>query len=139
MRLAQLGACPCRDNSECDLDQYCALDNSCVNPGLCRPRPETCEPVSELVCGCDFTTYESPCEAASAGVRVSAIGECECESNEECASDEFCDAEVCDGPGVCALRNDPACDSEEVVTGCDGVLYASVCAASQAGVRDRPD
>ena len=139
VRLQEPNACVCRDNSECVEGQYCALDDSCENPGQCLDRPETCEPVSEPVCGCDGEDYGSPCEAAQAGSRVAAFGACECETNSDCASDEFCDGEVCDGPGVCALRNDPACEPQGAVTGCDGVRYDDVCAASRAGVRDRPN
>jgi hypothetical protein len=92
------------------------------------------------VCGCDGLDYESPCEAAQAGVRVSAIGQCECQTNDECAPDEFCDAEVCDGPGVCALRNDPECTPRLPVVACeDGATYQDICVAHQQGVRVRPN
>ena len=137
-RLSETIPCFCTDNSECVDGQYCALDDSCENPGSCLDRPESCEPVSEPVCGCDSNTYENACEAAQAGVRVSANGACGCETNEDCASEEYCDALVCDGPGNCALRNDPSCEPGGPVTGCDGVLYENQCVAAEEGVRVRP-
>lgn len=138
VRLATTTACVCSDNSVCVDGQFCALDDSCSNPGFCAQPPESCDTASEPVCGCDGTTYPNACTAAQAGVRVSAQGDCECESNEECGASEFCDADVCDGPGFCALRNDPACVPEGEVTGCDGVIYESACAAAEQGIRDRP-
>jgi hypothetical protein len=139
VRLQEISACVCSDNSGCVDGQYCALDDSCENPGQCIDRPETCDPVSEPVCGCDFMTYDNACDAASAGVRVSAQASCECQSDGDCADEEFCDASVCDGPGFCALRNDPECQPAGPVTGCNGVRYGNRCDAAQAGVRVRPN
>jgi hypothetical protein len=139
VRLQAITPCVCANNSECFGGQYCARDDSCELAGECFDRPETCEPVTEPVCGCDFETYANECEAASAGARVSAQGECECQSDADCESNEFCDGDVCDGPGVCALRDDPACEPAGQVTGCDGVQYEDRCAAAEEGVRVRPD
>ena len=139
VRLAQTGACGCEVNEDCDPDQFCALANSCLNPGSCRPRPMSCQmlPV-EPVCGCDNVTYETECAAFEAGVRVSASAPCECTSNSDCAMDEFCSATVCDGPGFCESRN-VACPPEGgSATGCDGVVYPSACDANRAGERVRP-
>ena len=98
-----------------------------------------CEPLDEPVCGCDSTNYENACDAAQASARVGATGQCECRSDADCESNEFCDADVCDAPsGVCALRNDPACEGAGPVRGCDGVRYDDQCAAAEAGVRVRP-
>ena len=139
VRLAQLGACPCEVNSDCDPDQYCALDDSCLNPGRCLPRPTSCETADvEPVCGCDNVTYDNACSASQAGARVSAPGMCECTSNSDCAMNEFCEADVCDGPGFCELR-DVACPPQGgQATGCDGVVYPSTCDANRAGQRVRP-
>jgi len=139
VRLAQLGACNCQDNSTCDADQFCALDDSCLNPGECLPRPSSCETAEiEPVCGCDNMTYDSQCSAFQAGARVSASGMCECTSNDECGTDEFCQATVCDGPGFCESRDVACPPSEETVTGCNGILYPSACSANQVGQRVRP-
>lgn len=138
VRLAQASPCVCQDNSQCVRGQYCALDDSCSNLGQCASPPASCDATSAPVCGCDFVTYENACEAARAGVRVSADGECECQTDDDCNAAEFCNATVCDGPGNCALRSDPSCMPEGQVIGCDGVEYESQCAAAEAGVRIRP-
>jgi len=39
-------------------------------------KPTTCESATLSVCGCNDTTYKNFCEAAKAGVSVSAIGRC---------------------------------------------------------------
>ena len=134
------GGCVCDDNSECVAGQFCALDNSCTNRGGCLPIPETCDPAdTQTVCGCDNTSYANACEAAQAGVRVSALGDCDCTSNADCADTEFCNALVCDGPGVCEAKPTGPCSPDDDVTGCDGVIYASACAANQVGERVRPE
>lgn len=139
VRLRETIPCPCASKSDCVDGQYCAASDSCEGVGECFSPPESCEPITEPVCGCDGETYPNECEAAQARVRVSANGPCDCETNDDCASDEYCDALVCDGPGGCALRNDPSCEPAGQVTGCDGVIYANQCEAAQAGVRVRPD
>jgi len=138
VRLATNTECVCADSDECVGDQFCQLDDSCSNPGFCVQPPESCEPVSEPVCGCDAMTYANACSAAQAGVRVSAQGECDCANNDDCQVGEYCNATVCDGPGVCELRDDPACIPQGEVTGCDGNLYESSCAAAEQAVRVRP-
>jgi hypothetical protein len=143
------GGCVCEDNTECLEGQYCALDDSCTNTGGCLPTPETCDPAdTQEVCGCDGATYANACTAAQSGARVSALGACECDTDEDCASGDYCNAIVCDGPGVCETRNATACDPEapvegccdpdRPVTGCDGIIYPSECDAISAGVRVRP-
>jgi hypothetical protein len=134
------GGCVCADNSECVAGQYCALDNSCTNRGGCVPAPETCDPAdTQQVCGCDKVSYANACEAAQAGVRVSALGDCDCTSNADCAETELCNAIVCDGPGVCEAKPTGSCSPDDDVTGCDGVVYDSACSAYQAGQRVRPE
>ncbi|MEM7436391.1 MAG: hypothetical protein AAF436_14620 [Myxococcota bacterium] len=137
-RLANEGACFCADNSECFDDQFCELTDSCSNRGTCLPRPPMCEPDPEDVCGCDGVDYGNACLAAQSGARVSALGPCECTTNDDCESDEYCDAITCDGPGGCSPRPTTCPDEGPEVTGCDGVVYPSACDAALAGVRVRP-
>jgi hypothetical protein len=138
VRLQATVPCVCKDNSECLTGQFCALEDSCTNQGSCSPIPETCEPDTQQVCGCDGVTYDNACTASQSGARVSALGACDCADNAECGADEYCNALVCDGPGVCEARQG-ACESGGAVTGCDGVVYESECDAAEAGQRVRPD
>jgi hypothetical protein len=138
-RLALTTACACDDNSECQGGQFCGSEDSCANTGGCLPIPETCDPSDmQQVCGCDGVTYDNECTAFQAGVRVSAFGACNCMENANCQAGEFCDAITCDGPGVCTSQ-DVACPPEgALATGCDGVVYDSVCDANRNGQRVRP-
>ncbi|MEM9727015.1 MAG: Kazal-type serine protease inhibitor domain-containing protein [Myxococcota bacterium] len=135
VRLANQGACNCTDNDECVSDQFCELTTSCSNVGTCLERPAMCLPEPEGVCGCDGVDYESSCLAAQAGARVSALGECTCGTNDDCGSDEFCNAVTCDGPGDCTLRPSDCPNEGPSITGCDGVIYANSCEAEAAGTR----
>lgn len=140
VRLAKTTGCTCADNTECVDGQFCALDDSCSNPGACRPRPQACDPSDrEEVCGCDGMTYPNECEASQAGVRVSALGMCDCNTNTDCGSDEYCNAITCDGPGVCETPRDTCSSEDPEVTGCDGVVYVNECEAAMQGVRVRPE
>lgn len=65
----------CTNNSGCPIGNFCN-GNTCGGAGTCLLRPQTCGGVLNLVCGCDGNTYSNPCEAAQAGVRVSAPGAC---------------------------------------------------------------
>lgn len=140
VRLAQLGACVCDDNSECIESQFCALDDSCLNTGSCLPTPESCDPAdTQEVCGCDGVTYANECAAFQARSRVSAIGACNCDTNDDCEASQFCNAITCDGPGVCEARASTCAPGDPEVIGCDGVTYENQCAAAMQGVRVRPD
>lgn len=67
----------------CGPDEYCDFlgAQECGGTdamGVCRPRPEWCEPASTPVCGCDGTVYESECSANAAGFDIwSDIDACE--------------------------------------------------------------
>ena len=63
----------------------------------CVEIPEMCiERLYDPVCGCDEVTYSNECDAAVAGVSILSEGACpgdetvECEGNEDCSVDEFC-------------------------------------------------
>ena len=95
---------PCFTNEECGAGSYCAAPpGHCSDPGACDRRPAACPAdLFDPVCGCDGTTYPSPCEAAAAGVRVAAPGTCECRDACDCYRLPF--ADMC--PLLC-----PACGS----------------------------
>ncbi len=73
----------CSTNADClASDHYCHLDSGCVTTGAkmgsCRPRPTTGCPSDGFapVCGCDGKTYNSSCDAHTAGVNVKSSGAC---------------------------------------------------------------
>jgi hypothetical protein len=140
VRLAKTGACVCEDNSQCVEGQFCSLDDSCSNQGSCVPEPETCDPSdTQVVCGCDGVTHDNECTAFQAGVRVSALGSCDCTTNADCETTEYCNAITCDGPGVCETRPETCSPPDgAAIVGCDGVEYPSACDAALDGIRVRP-
>ncbi len=66
-----LAGIQCAEDQFCDYpnDSFCGGDDS---QGICRARPTECpEPqADEAVCGCDFGTYGSECEANLVGMDV---------------------------------------------------------------------
>ncbi len=103
-----------------------------------------CDDIEAPVCGVDGGTYPSDCEAGCAGVQVEHAGPCEgeeeppsagCESDDECAANEFCDTGVtCGGPGKCTAQPDVCTRQYDPVCGCDGETYSSSCVAHASGV-----
>lgn len=140
VRLATNQPCMCQNNSGCVDDQFCALDDSCGNPGTCVQQPEVCDPADmQQVCGCDGVTYPNECTAFQFAARVSALGTCDCATNDDCGASQFCNAITCDGPGGCENRPATCPPEGPAVTGCDGILYDNDCSAASQGVRVRPD
>jgi len=71
----------CYDNSDCSwpfLGKYCQKPaGNCMGPGRCEVPPSVFEVCAQLVvCGCDGTTYSTPCAAAQAATPVAYNGAC---------------------------------------------------------------
>jgi hypothetical protein len=145
-------ACGGTAGDTCEEGQYCRrLPGHCSeeDPGVCRDVPRVCPTNLAPVCGCDGTTYDNPCSAASAGVNIAAAGACDgagqaCGGEAgECEEGQFCQRELgeCaeDAAGTCA-STPAACPSFLApVCGCDGVTYDNACVAHGAGVNVASD
>ena len=104
------GGEPCGE-AVCGPDAYCRWTYFYCNVldlalgqediGACVPRPTTCDPVDEPVCGCDGVAYANRCEAAALGVDLGA---------DTCTAEDAPPGQFQCGPSYC----DPTsyCDQE---------------------------
>jgi hypothetical protein len=66
--------CKDRENTFCDFEANSCGDGDAT--GVCKPRPDICQPVVMEVCGCDGETYANECEAQLAGTDLASEGAC---------------------------------------------------------------
>ncbi len=66
--------CKDRENTYCDFEENSCGGNDAT--GVCKPRPDLCQPVVMEVCGCDGETHANECEANLAGTDLASEGAC---------------------------------------------------------------
>ena len=130
----------CGGNLDCPRGTYCRTEEGdCDEVGECVARPGPCPRILDPVCGCDGETYPNACVAASNGISIDHIGECEAEPPREecdnCPRGTFCSKPPgdCEGEGTCRPLPEACPDIFDPVCGCDGVTYGNRCEAYAAG------
>lgn len=109
---------PCSDASDCaSEEEYCKHAGKVCGAwgaqGSCAPRPTSCEPGGEPVCGCDGKRYDSTCAAAQAGVDEFRFGGCAAAKPETFS----CNGLSCPKRQLCHLKKpDPTLLSPEFET-----------------------
>jgi hypothetical protein len=74
----KFGTDDCPSGNYCHIGNGMCLDTGVRNQrGVCKPMPMSCPANQfEMVCGCDGSTWTSPCEAAKFGFNVAHNGVC---------------------------------------------------------------
>lgn len=141
-------ACPEGQYCSFPADAMCGIADA---PGTCREMPKGCSQQYNPVCGCDGTTHDNECLAASVGVSAAQKGTCEAEPppkggqmcggllGVQCGEGMFCNFppdQPCgfsDASGVC--NPSPVGCPKDVapVCACDGQTYGNACLANAAG------
>jgi len=142
INVAHAGVCSspvCQDNNDCSIADYCIKAvGDCGGAETCGPRPDSCSPIYEPVCGCDGGTYGNECNAAAAGVNVAHSGECPSARLPlfDCAIGQHCVYAVgaCAGSGQCEAIPQNCPDVWIPVCRCDGRTYSNSCFAAAVGM-----
>lgn len=132
----------CAETSVCIFGSGCGFDDG---TGTCKPRPQACDLEYAPICGCDGKSWGNACEAATAGVDVQYVGECQleegCRGDGDCAENQWCETPVgqCGELGECQPRSDlgDCAGNYEPLCGCDGQTYSNRCVAGQSAASIR--
>jgi hypothetical protein len=128
-----LNSCGGFAGAVCTSTEYCQYTGPVTcgaadGTGVCRARPTSCAPDTNVVCGCDFMTYANACEAARAGTDVSASGSCGAATTFACGPAIRCTADTqycritmggfahmtsysCEALATCTAGTTPSCAS----------------------------
>ena len=153
--IAAAGACGCATNEDCANGQACVNKQCACLPVVCPPGEigvdtdgntcaDTCIQACETVCDCYAAPTAAPkdwlCEKGACYATVNPSleanlcpGPAECTTSAQCGPQAFCKTKACGDVGECALKPVGLCPDSVAVCGCDGVNYASACAADKAG------
>lgn len=144
----------CYSDTDCGEDQACNAGEVCLSPcgdseggciavcaGFCVPGDTDVEPDE---CWGAWIDETGSCRAANDGALPD---ECcdgiECNSNQACRDDEFCDFDLIadaascgidDVPGTCRPRPEACIEIYSPVCGCDAETYSTECHANSEGV-----
>ncbi|HWB79025.1 MAG TPA: hypothetical protein VG755_28890 [Nannocystaceae bacterium] len=135
------GGAACASNDDCESSEYCDFPfDSCGaggSEGSCVARPTDCAPDERPICGCNDQLYPSACDAASTGVDLSFLGECELPNGAFACGPSFCvlGMEYCaitsgTQPTAECIELPPACLPPQCacMTECCGCTGPSCCA-----------
>jgi len=133
-------ACTLNDNN-CPPESFCKISGcNTKTQGTCIIPAMMCPDDFSPVCTCTDNTFDSPCIADLAMQNVQKMGTCD-GNVQVCivGMDGMCESGMfCDGPcwqsGVCKPMPSQCPQEDNVVCGCDGVIYPNPCIANASNV-----
>jgi|GEM_PF-5671161 hypothetical protein len=127
--------------NDCPDGSYCKA-NGCSTKaqGSCTIPPMICPDELSPVCTCNEETFDSPCIAGMAHQNVESMQACDSGGivclvgmNTMCPQGTYCDG-TCWQNGICKPVASNCEEKNQVVCGCDGVIYPNPCTANASSV-----